>query len=131
MRAVSSSATLMAVICDVESSESVRSLAGRIKIEVGLLDTVVVNVTHYGPMVTSVVADEPLDFRLVVMTNILGADHGTLSPPTPPGHWIEVQRHYWNFLPRCLDDCSRSPSHSCLYEQTWLIKIDSMVAGEF
>lgn len=72
-RAVSSSATLMTVICDVASAESVSSLAERIKTELGRLDTVVVNAAYYGPMVTSVVAGEPQDFRRVVETNILGA----------------------------------------------------------
>ena len=86
-RSVSSSATIMTVICDVASAESVSSLAERIKTEVGRLDTVVVNAAYYGPMVTSVVAGEPQDIRHVVETNILGAYNAAhFLPPAPRGH---------------------------------------------
>lgn len=74
-RAISSSNTIMPVICDLASAESVARLAERIKKEVGRLDTVIVNAAYYGPRVTSAISGDPGDFHRVVETNILGAYH--------------------------------------------------------
>ena len=74
-RAISSSNTVMPMICDVASAESVARLAERIRKEVGRLDTVIVNAAYYGPMVTSVISGDPGDFHQVVETNVLGAYH--------------------------------------------------------
>ena len=68
-------ATVVKVICDVSSAQSMAALAEKVKGEVGRLDAVIVNAAYYGPMVTSITAGEPSDFRRVVDTNVLGTYH--------------------------------------------------------